>query len=361
MDLPILAVTMGDPAGIGPEVIAKALSHSWIHEICRPLVVGDPWVMERACRVTGSSRTICVAHQTGEAADKGAIAVLPASREDLRGIDWGRLEPRCGRAQVDFIRCAATMAMKERVHAMVTGPIHKKGLQWADVSHPGHTEMLADWTGAKEFAMMLVGDHLRVVPVTLHIALKDAVASITRSRIRQVVQITHGALGQWFGLRQPRLAVAGLNPHAGDEGLFGDEEKEIIEPAVRACREEGFAVEGPLPPDSVFRMAVDGRFDAVVAMYHDQGLIPLKLLDRDNAVNLTLGLPIIRTSVDHGTAYDIAGTGQASEGSLLAAMKLAAKLASIKFGVRSSEFGVEKSEPATGSPNVERRTPDAEP
>jgi 4-hydroxythreonine-4-phosphate dehydrogenase len=237
---------------------------------------------------------------------------------------------------------------------MVTCPIHKKGLQAAGVAYPGHTEMLADWTGASSHAMMLTGEHLRVVPVTLHASLKEAIAGIRPEGIEQVIGLTHAALRDWFGFPSPRMAVAGLNPHAGDGGLFGSEEERIIQPAVQASRRRGILVEGPVSPDAVFLMAADGRFDAVVAMYHDQGLIPLKLLDRDNAVNLTLGLPVIRTSVDHGTAYDIAGTGQASEGSLLAAILMAARLASITLGVRRSAFSERRD---MGS---QRRTPNAE-
>jgi 4-hydroxythreonine-4-phosphate dehydrogenase len=333
--LPILGITMGDPAGVGPEIIVKALSLARPWEICRPVVVGDPGIMERARAVLGAAAPIrAVSQLPQEGCWPREIRVLPSTGESLAGISWGELDPRCGRAQVDFIRRAVALAMEGKIHAVVTAPIHKKGLRWAHVPHPGHTEMLAEWTGAAEFAMMLAGEHLRVVPVTLHQALREAISSLTSEAIHTVIRLTHRALRDWFGFSTPRVAVAGLNPHAGDEGLFGSEEQEIIRPAVKACQAEGLGAEGPLPPDAVFRMAMDGRFDAVVAMYHDQGLIPLKLLDRDNAVNLTLGLPIIRTSVDHGTAYDIAGTGKASQGSLMAAMEMAARLARIKFDER---------------------------
>ncbi len=339
-DLPILGITMGDPAGVGPEILVKALSCDNPWRICRPVVLGDPGVMERARALLREGISIRVISEVPEEGHwSREIRVLPCTGESLQGISWGKLDPRSARAQVDFIRRAVALALEGKVHAVVTAPIHKGGLEWAQVPYPGHTEMLADWTGTTEFAMMLAGEHLRVVPVTLHQSLREAILSLTPDGIQRTIRLAHRALREWFGFPAPRLAVAGLNPHAGDEGLFGNEEQEIIRPAADACRAEGMQVDGPLPPDAVFRMAVDGRFDAVVAMYHDQGLIPLKLLDRDNAVNLTLGLPIIRTSVDHGTAYDIAGTGKASEGSLLAAMEMAARLARIKFGLRRDPFG----------------------
>lgn len=327
---PVLGITMGDPAGIGPEVIVKALARDEIWQRCVPIVIGDPKVMEEARSLSPNAPPIRVVEDVPGHHPREEIIVLPSTSEDLSGIRWGEMDPRCGRAQVDFIRRAVELAVARRIHAVVTGPIHKGGLRWARVPYPGHTEMLADWTGAREFAMMLAGEHLRVVPVTLHMGLAEAISALSVEGILRVVRLTHRSLKEWFGVHEPRLGVAGLNPHAGEGGLFGKEEVDIIGPSVERSREEGILAEGPFPPDAVFRMAVDGRFDAVVAMYHDQGLIPLKLLDRDNAVNITLGLPIIRTSVDHGTAYDLAGRGEASEGSMVAAICLAARLAMIK-------------------------------
>jgi 4-hydroxythreonine-4-phosphate dehydrogenase len=355
--LPLLAITMGDPAGVGPEIIVKALARPRLWKVCRPLVIGVPEIMEKARASVGGRLPVRAVRRGIRQAKKPEIRVLPATPEILKNVAWGRLDPRCGRAQVDFIRKAVEMASAGKVHGVVTCPIHKEGLRDAGVAYPGHTEMLADWTGAPSHAMMLVGEHLRVVPVTLHSSLKEAIAGLCREGIERAVGLTHRALRDWFGFPSPRMAVAGLNPHAGDGGLFGSEEEGIIRPAVQACRDKGIPVEGPFSPDAVFRMAADGRFDAVIAMYHDQGLIPLKLLDRDNAVNLTLGLPIIRTSVDHGTAYDIAGTGQAAEGSLVAAILMAARLASM-------HFALDRSEPAdrgrkTGSAGC--RTPNANP
>jgi len=339
-ELPVLGITMGDPAGIGPEVIVKALTHDAPWQECVPVVLGEPEIMEKARRATSGAPPIRIVREIPGGWRRKEVLVLPSTAEDLSDIAWGRRDPRCSRAQLDFIRRAVELALGKRIHAVVTGPIHKEGLKQAGVTYPGHTEMLADWTGTRDFAMMLAGEHLRVVPVTLHMSLAEAVSSLSIQGILRTIRLTHRALVEWFGVHEPRVAVAGLNPHAGEGGLFGREELEIIAPSVARSCQEGIQAEGPYPPDAVFRMAVEGRFDAVVAMYHDQGLIPLKLLDRDNAVNITLGLPIIRTSVDHGTAYDLAGTGEASEGSMLAAICLAARLARRKgLGPRRNHGG----------------------
>jgi 4-hydroxythreonine-4-phosphate dehydrogenase len=324
---PIVGITMGDPAGIGPEIIIRALCQERIWKRCVPVVLGAPGILRKAMNGLGLALPVHMIREKCEIPGTRSVNVLQCTEENLDRVQWGRLDPRCGRAQVDFIRTGVDLALAGWIQALVTCPIHKKGLASADVSFPGHTEMLASWTETEEYAMMLVGEHLRVAPVTLHAPLKEAISALTGDHIQRVVRLTHRALKDWFAKDAPRLGVAGLNPHAGDEGLFGDEETRIILPAVAACRDAGIDVEGPFPPDSIFRQAIEGRFDAVIAMYHDQGMIPLKLLDRDNGVNLTLGLPIIRTSVDHGTAYDIAGQGIASEGSLLAAIELAAALA----------------------------------
>lgn len=332
--LPTIAITMGDPAGVGPEIILKALARPEPWEVCRPVVVGDPLTLERARRVLGKAPGIREVSSVAEEVGRGEIPVLRASGEDLGDIAWGKVDPRCGRAQVDFVRRAVDLVLDGEAQAVVTAPIHKMGLRLAGVDFPGHTEMLAHWTGTSRFAMMLAGERLRVVPVTLHCSLRHALERLSAKAIEDVAHLTHEALRHWFNIPTPRLAIAGLNPHAGDGGLFGDEENRIIAPAVRALQGEGIQAQGPMVPDAVFRMAADGLFDAVVAMYHDQGLIPIKLLERDQTVNVTLGLPILRTSVDHGTAYDIAGTGKASQGSLLAAIGLAARLARNFPGLR---------------------------
>lgn len=291
------------------------------------MVVGDPLVLQRAGELLGSKLPIRILDSLAEGLITGEVNVIRAGGENLEDVQWGKLDARCGRAQVEFLRKAVDMALAGEIQALVTAPIHKVGLKMAGVPFPGHTEMLATWTRAQSFAMMLAGRRLRVVPVTLHCSLKQALERLSTFGIQEAALLAHRALKDWFGISSPRLAIAGLNPHAGDQGLFGDEEERIIAPAVNLLKAQGIQVSGPMVPDAVFRMASDGLFDVVVAMYHDQGLIPLKLLERDRAVNVTLGLPIIRTSVDHGTAYDIAGTGKASEGSLLEALMLAARLA----------------------------------
>ncbi len=324
---PLIAITMGDPSGIGPEIIAKALLRQEIWEICRPIVVGDLPTMERAIELLGTGQRTRPLRSLLEMSEVGEVPILQATAEDLRDSSWGQVDPRGGRAQVEFIKVAVDLALEGKVRAMVTAPINKVGLRLAGVSFPGHTEMLAHLTGAKRFAMMLAGEKLRVVPVTIHCSLKEAIESLSEDGIWEKGLLTHDALRSWFRVERPKLAVCGLNPHAGDGGLFGDEEQRIIEPAIERLRKEGIDAEGPMVPDAVFRMAAQGRYQAVLAMYHDQGLIPIKLLEMEKAVNLTLGLPIIRTSVDHGTAYDIAGKGIASEESLVQAIKLACKLA----------------------------------
>ncbi|MEJ5375350.1 MAG: 4-hydroxythreonine-4-phosphate dehydrogenase PdxA [bacterium] len=335
-DLPVIAITMGDPAGVGPEVILKALARPEPWEVCNPLVVGDPLTLQRVSSLLGIRIPIKVVDVFPQGSTSPVVSVIKATQEDLAHIQWGKVDPRCGRAQVDFLQKALNMALAGEVQAMVTAPIHKVGLKLAGVAFPGHTEMLAQWTNTRKFAMMLAGKFLRVVLVTIHCSLKEALERLSMEGIKEVALLAHRALRDWFGIKKPRLAISGLNPHAGDQGLFGDEEERIITPAVRILKHEGLHVTGPVSPDAVFCMAADGVFDVVVAMYHDQGLIPLKLLERHGAVNLTLGLPIIRTSVDHGTAYDIAGTGKASEQSLLEALMLAARLA-CHAGLNKSE------------------------
>jgi 4-hydroxythreonine-4-phosphate dehydrogenase len=326
---PLVGITMGDPAGVGPEIIVKALNR-WgrrQRKRARVLVIGDPGTLKRALDVVNSPADLHVVEYPRQAFSvEEGIPILPATDEDLSHVEWGRLTPSAGRAQIDFLRRAVDLALRAEIQAVVTAPIHKVGIKLAGLSFPGHTEMLAQWTGASHYAMMVAGPRLRVVPVTLHQPIMEAVSRLDVESISRTIHLTHCALKEWFGVPHPRIAVAGLNPHAGDQGLFGLEEVQIIEPAVKSCCSAGMMVEGPFPPDSVFRMAAEGRFDAVVAMYHDQGLIPVKLIHPHEAVNLTLGLPIIRTSVDHGTAYDIAGKGIASEQSLLTALGLAEQL-----------------------------------
>jgi 4-hydroxythreonine-4-phosphate dehydrogenase len=332
MNKPLIAITMGDPTGIGPEIIARALADPDICGICRPLVLGDAGAMERAIAVTGESlelRTVnAVPH--GEEFGHGVIDLLPLSALSPAEMVYGKPGIAAGEAMYRYIDEAARLCVAGQAAAMATGPISKEALNRAGYHYPGHTELLAELTGTAAYVMMLAGERLRVTLVTIHEALKDVPRLLSYDRVLTTIRITHHDLNRYFR-RKPRLAVLALNPHCGEGGLFGDEEERIIGPAVQAAREEGIDAAGPLSADTLFHFAVQGRYDAVVCMYHDQGLIPLKLLHFDDGVNVTLGLPIIRTSVDHGTAYDLAGTGKASERSMCAAIRMAAEMAGTRL------------------------------
>jgi 4-hydroxythreonine-4-phosphate dehydrogenase len=329
-----LIVTMGDPAGIGPEVVAKALTAS---DVPRPVVVaGDVAIMRRAVEWTG------VEAKVHGIADLGRIRGLPGTLNVLEVTHLGRDFPvgcataEAGIAGYSYVDQAARLLLKGRGRAMVTAPLNKASLHQAGIEQPGHTEMLAELAGVGHVAMMLASHELRVVLVTVHVALRDAIASLsTEAELRSIELAALGA--QLLGIPRPRIAVAGLNPHAGEDGLFGTEEERIIEPAIGVARDRGLDVSGPWSPDTVFMRARDGEFDFVVAQYHDQGLIPVKYLGLDQGVNVTLGLPFVRTSVDHGTAFDIAGTGRASEASLLAALDYAERLCSAPVLAASPE------------------------
>jgi 4-hydroxythreonine-4-phosphate dehydrogenase len=316
---------MGDPAGVGPEVIAKALDHPEVWDVCHPVVVGDARWMEKATRIVGTGRPVRLLQTPVQSGSGASLDVLDLANVDVDGLAWGQVSPEAGQAAQEYIQRAVDLALVGDVAAVVTAPINKEALHAAGVPHAGHTEMLAALCGAQEVAMMLVADRLRVSHVSTHVSLRQAVERVTVERITRVIGLTHSALVR-MSQGATRIAVAGLNPHAGEGGLFGVEEAEIISPAVEMARTEGMEVTGPYPPDSIFLRASQGEFDAVIAMYHDQGHIPVKLLGFYEGVNVTLGLPIIRTSVDHGTAFDIAGTGRADERSLVAALLLAARM-----------------------------------
>jgi 4-hydroxythreonine-4-phosphate dehydrogenase len=321
---PVLAITMGDPAGVGPEVIVKALDHAQVWDVCRPLVVGDARWMAEAAQLVGTDRPVRPIQKMVDAQGGAFLEVLDLANVDAGRLARGRVSPEAGQAAYEYIQQAVRLALTGEVAGVVTAPINKEALHAAGVPFAGHTEMLAALCEANDVAMMLVADRLRVSHISTHISLRRAVERVTPERITRVAGLTQAALTR-MGLAA-RIAVAGLNPHAGEGGLFGTEEREIIGPAVKAAHAEGMNVSGPYPPDSIFLRASQGEFDAVIAMYHDQGHIPVKLLGFYEGVNLTLGLPIIRTSVDHGTAFDIAGTGRADERSLLAALRLAAQM-----------------------------------
>ena len=323
--LPVIGITMGDPSGVGPEIILKALGDDAVFHACRPVVFGDAGALTAAA---SSALTLREISTPSEALGRpGQIDLLPLSGLDQTLMAPGRPTPEAGRAMVDYIVRAVEEAKTGAIGAMVTCPISKVQMHRAGYPFPGHTQLIAHLTGTSDYVMMLAGDRLRVALVTIHCALKEVASCLTVEEVAKTILITERALREDFALESPAIAVAALNPHGGEEGLFGMEEETIIKPAIARAVREGCRVVGPLPADTLFWKAVAGDFHAVVAMYHDQGLIPLKLLHFSDAVNITLGLPIIRTSVDHGTAYDIAGKGIADPSSLKAAIRMAAMIA----------------------------------
>jgi 4-hydroxythreonine-4-phosphate dehydrogenase len=335
---PILAITMGDPGGIGPEIIAKALGHPHVQEQSRPLVIGERRAMDAALRITQSGlrcREIEDAVQTGT--EPGALDVLDLKNIDVERLGRGRISAEVGRAAYEYLERATQLALNDQVGAIVTAPLNKEALSEAGWVGVGHTELLARFAGVpeKSVAMMLASTRLRVVHVSTHVSLRRAIELVTPERIVTTARLA-GATARDIVGRDPHLAIAGLNPHAGEHGLFGSEEEEFIQPAIEQLRAEGWHVSGPVSPDTVFLRAAAGDFDAVVAMYHDQGHIPSKFAGFDDTVNVTLGLPIVRTSVDHGTAYDIAGTGKANEANMLAAIDLAAQMARNRAAARAA-------------------------
>ena len=328
---PIIAVTMGDPAGIGPEVILKALADPIVKKNARLLILGDWAVLQRTRDARhGYAKLIC--WQPGQQLlpmldHPIAHVVCSLSALAERESRPGRPSKAGGHAAYSYIRVAAKLTLSKVTDAIATAPISKSILIDAGYNYPGHTELFAELSRTPECRMMLMGAKLRVVPVTGHIPFTRVPRNLTLDNIQTTLELTHRSLKEFFGISRPRIAVAALNPHGGEEGIFGDEEIEVIAPAVRRARRRGIGVTGPFPADSLFHHAARGDYDAVVCMYHDQGLIPLKLHHFFGGVALTLGPPFIRTSVDHGTAYDIAGTGKADESSMKEAILLAARLA----------------------------------
>jgi len=324
---PLLGITMGDPAGIGPEVIVKALARPLVRRLCRPVVIGSPEVLAKvACALKGRIKIRRVA-DLDDTMPAGVIFVLDPLSELLGPFAPGRVLKETGAAQVLYIKEAVRLALEGRIAGIVTAPINKEAINLAGYSYPGHTEMLAELTDAKEVGMMIVGGPLRFLFATTHVAIKEMPKLLTPECVERAIRLCHLGLTTLFGIKRPRIAVAALNPHGGEGGLFGTEERTAIGPGVARARALGFPAVGPLPADTLIGQAARGKYDAVVAMYHDQGLIPLKLAAFGMSVNITVGLPIIRTSVDHGTAYDIVGQGLADEGSLLEAIRLAATFA----------------------------------
>jgi 4-hydroxythreonine-4-phosphate dehydrogenase len=327
---PIVGITMGDPSGIGPEIVAKALREGDVYEICRPLVIGDAGTMRAASGIVPGAPQTRSVESVGEAEFRhGTMDVLDLRNVDMGTLRRGAVDRRSGRAAVEYVTRAIELAVRGDIDAIATAPLNKEAMNLAGFRYHGHTELLAEATGTRDYAMMLVAGELRVVHVTTHVALREVSDLIKKDRVKSVIMLTDRALRS-LGMKKPAIAVAGLNPHAGEGGLFGSEEIEEIGPAVEECRSTGISVEGPFPPDTVFLKGKRGEFDAVVAMYHDQGHIPVKTLGFEEGVNVTIGLPIIRTSVDHGTAFDIAWKGKADPRSMVEAIKMAAHLATAK-------------------------------
>lgn len=337
---PVLAVTMGDPAGIGPEIIVNALQNENLYTICTPVVIADVSVMQKAVsEIVQSDAAIHVVSEPRDATGEvGTIDVFALEGLDLDGFKLGELDPRCGNAAFQSVKTAIELALAGRVDGTVTAPLNKEAIHLAGHHYDGHTEIYAKLTDSKQYSMMLADGNLRVAHVTTHMPLVKVSESLTVERIMEVIRLGNSACKN-LKIKEPRIGVAGFNPHAGENGIFGTEEQTVIGPAVEKAREEGIDAQGPFPPDTIFCKAAGGGFDLVVAMYHDQGHIPLKIQSfiYDDAtktwsgmtgVNVTLGLPIIRSSVDHGTAFENAGKNVASDQSMINAIEYAAMLAS---------------------------------
>ena len=318
-----IAVTMGDPAGIGPEIIVKLWAEG---ALPAAFVIGDEVILRRAIDLVGAGLELRSISAPAEIDSRpGRMDVLTASRLPA-DLPFGRIDARAGAAAYAYVERAIDLAMAGEIGAIVTAPLNKAAMKAAGIDYPGHTEILAARSGTAEIAMMLANEELRVLLVSIHVSLGDAIRLVTREAELRAMRLAHRACRD-FGIDRPRIAVAGLNPHAGENGLFGREDIEVIGPAIEAARREGIEASGPWAGDTIFMRARRGEFDVVVAQYHDQGLIPVKYLGIEQGVNITVGLPFIRTSVDHGTAFDIAGTGKADERSLLVALSQAAELA----------------------------------
>ena len=337
---PTLAITLGDPAGIGPEIVAKTLADSETYTICNPVVVGDRHAMKMGIEVAGVSLEINAIESLSEASyEVGVIDLFDLSNIDPDQVEMGKPRAMTGAASAQYVIYAADLALAGEVDALVTAPLNKKAMHLGGYNYPGHTELLAEKSGTDDYAMMLVSGKLRVIHATTHVPFRDIINNLTPERIGVTIRIAHEACAS-LGIKHPRIAVAGLNPHSGDGGLFGNEEARIIQPAIDAARAEGFDVDGPVSPDTVFGKAAGGLYDIVVALYHDQGHIPVKLIGMKyddktgqwgsvSGVNVTLGLSFIRTSVDHGTAYGKAGRreGTANPQSLKEAIEVAVQMA----------------------------------
>ena len=334
--IPLIGIAMGDPTGIGSEIAAKALGRKQIYQICKPLVIGDAKLMQQACKIAKVDLKINPIKQARKGKyNYGILDVLDLQNVDLNKLVYKKVSKEGGKASLDYIYKVIALAMSKEIDATVTGPIHKEAINLAGCPYVGHTEIYAQRTGTKDYAMMLIEEKFRVVHVTTHVPMRDVSRLIKKERVIKVIKLAYQAMID-LGIKNPRIIVPGFNPHASDGGLFGDEEEREIAPAIEQAKKEGINVEGPIPPDTAFIKLKSEQYDVAIAMYHDQGHIPLKLLGFScttsgewksiSGVNVTLGLPIIRTSVDHGVAYGKAGEGRASPDSLIQAIKLAAQL-----------------------------------
>ena len=341
MKRPILGVTMGDPAGVGPEITAKALARPGVAASCKAVVIGDRSVMAATLDMLRSPLALHAVTRVADCAfATGTLECLDLARVDAATLLKGAVSPEAGRAAYAYIETGVRLCQAKEIDAIVTAPINKEALAAAGLQHSGHTEILATLSGTKDFAMLLMGKELKVIHVTTHVALRRVPDLVTRERVLRVIQLAQATMN-FLGERRPRIAVCGLNPHAGEDGLFGDEEKSQIIPAVEAARREGLDVYGPLPADTLFSRARGGEFHIVVAMYHDQGHVPVKTLGFTydetkgtwtglSGVNVTIGLPFLRVSVDHGTAFDRAWKGIANPESMVEAIDVAVRMLAAK-------------------------------
>ena len=339
---PIIGITMGDPASIGPEIAVKALSEKKVYDICKPLIVGDGHVIEKSLSLVDFEGDINRIQAVSQSRfEYGTIDVFDLQNVDLLTLDYGKVSPLAGDAAFEAVKKVIELVVEKQIDATVTGPINKEAINLAGHHFSGHTEIYAHYTDTLKYAMLLVHGNLRVIHVSTHVSLKQACDLVKKERILEVIHLLDAACQQ-FGIKQPRIGVAGLNPHAGDGGLFGSEENLEIVPAINEANSLGFNVEGPVPADTLFSKAKGGMYDGCVAMYHDQGHIPFKLegfvwdseknqMKSVQGVNITLGLPIIRCSVDHGTAFEIAGKGVASPDAMLLAINYAVQMANNKL------------------------------
>jgi len=327
MFLPKIGITMGDPTGIGPEIIVKALSMAEPFQACRPIVFGDHEVLSRAIQIQQLSATLEIIEEVPENGYlPRKIFLFPLSQLKVATLRFGQPDRACGEAMVTYIEEAVKRVRSGKLDAMTTCPINKQAMNEAGYHFFGHTELLAHLAQASPVAMMFVGSRWKIVLVTTHLPIKDVSKSITSNRILATLRLADEGMKKYFGIPHPKMAMLGLNPHCGEEGLLGEEEKREILPAMAEAKTLGMDVEGPFPADSFFDLSGRHAFDVVISMYHDQGLIPIKMVDFKGAVNFTLGLPFVRTSVDHGTAYDIAGKGLADPDNLIKALLIASNL-----------------------------------